>query len=626
MQVEDIALPVDERGGGREALQERLLGQVAERQLRGRGVLLRAAGGRRLDGGHRRQKAPERGAVRGVDVVAAAEELRLAVEGREEVEELADALGGAEEEHAVRVERVVKERDELLLEVRAEVDEEVAAADQIELGERRVLDQVVLREHEHVAEALVHAVGAAVGLEREEAGEALGADVGRDADRIQPGARDGDRAAVEVGREDLHRLRALERLHRLGDEDRERVRLLARRAARGPEAEHGAARFLGEELREHLVLERVKRLWVAEEARDADQQIPEERLDLGGRLLEELHVVVERLELMDGHAPVDAAVDRARLVLREVVPRLPAQQDEDLAQRVLALGRGGARRARVRAERVRGVLEQLRGHLARGQLVVDEARRERAPRHPVELGGGGRLRHDHAALGLDRAHAERAVAARAREHDADRALLLILRERAEEEVDREPLPARLRRLEELQGAVQEREVVVRRDDVDGVDPHRHPVLDLEHRHPRVVPEQVAEEALVVGREVLHEHERHVRGAVGGHPREERLEGGEPAGGGADPDDREVHGSTRGRGLVGGHRRLRLWRCCVGHREYLSSGAGARRRASEAGAYAHLDGVLGNRQPNAPNPTEKPIVKRALTSQHAQNAVWSGLAR
>jgi hypothetical protein len=60
------------------------------------------------------------------------------------------------------------------------------------------------------------------------------------------------------------------------------------------------------------------------------------------------------------------------------------------------------------------------------------------------------LRHDHAAFALDRAHAQRAVAAGARQHDADRPFVLVLRQRAEEEIDRQALAARLRRLQQLQ--------------------------------------------------------------------------------------------------------------------------------------------------------------------------------
>ena len=61
-----------------------------------------------------------------------------------------------------------------------------------------------------------------------------------------------------------------------------------------------------------------------------------------GVLLQIAHVLVQPLDLVDGHAPLDAADDGVLLVLGEVVAGLGAQQDEDLLQRVLGLGRRGS--------------------------------------------------------------------------------------------------------------------------------------------------------------------------------------------------------------------------------------------------------------------------------------------
>ena len=93
--------------------------------------------------------------------------------------------------------------------------------------------------------------------------------------------------------------------------------------------------------------------------------------------------------------------------------------------------------------------------------------------------------------------------------------------------------------EQLQRAVHERHVLVGRDDVGAVGPHLHAVLDLVDLHAGEPLDQVEQQALVVGGEVLHEHERHAALAVGGHGGEERLEGRQAAGGGADADDREI---------------------------------------------------------------------------------------
>ena len=81
------------------------------------------------------------------------------------------------------------------------------------------------------------------------------------------------------------------------------------------------------------------------------------------------------------------------------------------------------------------------GISAGGSSIVHQAGGDGAARHAVILGGVGVLGHDHAALALDGPHAQGAVAAGARKHDADGPLALVLGQGAEEEVDRQTLAA-----------------------------------------------------------------------------------------------------------------------------------------------------------------------------------------
>ena len=231
---------------------------------------------------------------------------------------------------------------------------------------------------------------------------------------------------------------------------------------------------------------------------------------------------------------------------------LHAQQHEDLFHRALGLRRWDGPGARGIAEGVGGIGDELGRHPGRRQLVVHQAGGDHAARHAVKFRGFRCLGHGHPAAALDRAHAERAVAAGAREHDPDRPFVLVLRERPEEEIDRQPLAARRGGFEQLQRAVEERHVAARRDDVGAVRAHDHPVFDLEDLHARVAPDQLGQQALVVRCEVLHEHERHARIRVRGHAGKKRLECGEPTGRRADADNRKT-GS--GRHIAGAPLRL-----------------------------------------------------------------------
>ena len=79
----------------------------------------------------------------------------LRVHHAEQARERADRLRGAQHEKPVRVQGVMERRDDLLLERRAEVDQHVAATDQVDAGEGRIGHQVLLGEDAQIANRLV---------------------------------------------------------------------------------------------------------------------------------------------------------------------------------------------------------------------------------------------------------------------------------------------------------------------------------------------------------------------------------------------------------------------------------------------------------------------------------------
>ena len=99
----------------------------------------------------------------------------------------ADRLGRAEEQVPALAQREVEQADEALLDLGLEIDQQVAAADQVEARERRVLQQVLRREGDRLPERLPDAVGVVLLLEP--ALEALGRDVLGDAAGIDAAAR-----------------------------------------------------------------------------------------------------------------------------------------------------------------------------------------------------------------------------------------------------------------------------------------------------------------------------------------------------------------------------------------------------------------------------------------------------
>ena len=159
-----------------------------------------------------------------------------------------------------------------------EIDQQVAATEQIELGERRVLDDVLHGEHHRVADVFLHLVaGVVLG---KEAAQAFRRDVLGDVGRIVTGPRHGDGVVVEVGGVDLNvqfpLLPGADLILQLEQEDGDRVGFLAAGATGHPDAEHVVLRLVCQQRWQDGLLERDKGLGVAEKAGDIDQQFPKQ--------------------------------------------------------------------------------------------------------------------------------------------------------------------------------------------------------------------------------------------------------------------------------------------------------------------------------------------------------------
>ena len=280
---------------------------------------------------------------------------------------------------------------------------------------------------------------------------------------------------------------------------------------------------------------------IAEETGDVDEQILGQQVELAGssRRMFEIAVHVVGLDRRHRHAPLDPALQRALLVEREIMRRLRAQQLDDLRQPVLR---------RVLAARPSGA---ARRH---PPVVLDEALREfsptgstrstapvsdRAARHAVIAGLVGILRDDQPAFFLHRFQPGAAVGAGSRKDDANRARGKFLRQRMQQEIERQPRAVTRLRLRKPQGAVLDREIGPRRNDVEMLALDRHAVGGLADLHRRVAGKQIHQHAFMGRIEVLDQNE----GEAG--VRRQRVQhypaGVEPPGGGADRHDRKCVG-------------------------------------------------------------------------------------
>jgi len=131
------------------------------------------------------------------------------------------------------------------------------------------------------------------------------------------------------------------------------------------------------------------------------------------------------------------------------------------------------------------------------------------------------LRQCQSRLLFDFSQTQRAIGAHARENDADTLLLLILRQGAEEKIDRQAQPARRHGFEQVQHSVQDGHVLVRRDHINAVRANPGAVLDLKHLHAGAALEQFGHEPLPRRVQMLNNDKRHP--ASRGHARQELLQ-------------------------------------------------------------------------------------------------------
>lgn len=118
---------------------------------------------------------------------------------------------------------------------RLKIDHQVAATQQVEAGEWRILDDVLHGKHDHLADFLLHLVARVV--LGEEASQPLRRDILRDVGRVAAGAGAGDGLVVEVRGVDLYIEVVVGIVHVLAQQHGDRVGFLAGGAARHPGAE-----------------------------------------------------------------------------------------------------------------------------------------------------------------------------------------------------------------------------------------------------------------------------------------------------------------------------------------------------------------------------------------------------
>src|SRR5439155_9900716 len=264
-------------------------------------------------------------AIAQVDLRGLHEDAVLQVDRTEHAGVHKEHLRPPQEEEARVVEREVETGEDLALGLEVEVHEGVAAHEQVETRDRRVLDQVQVPEDNRLAQLLAEDVAGRRTL------EVPVAEVGGDGLEILgavaslTGLR--DRVLVDVGGVDLDALVERVCAEHFRQRHREAVRLLAAGTPGAPDTDGLRVGLGGQQLREDLGAKVFPRGGVAKEARDVDQDGVEEVGELPGMGLEVFEVVAVPLQVEHlgslAHAP------------REARPLVPGEVESAAAPQML---------------------------------------------------------------------------------------------------------------------------------------------------------------------------------------------------------------------------------------------------------------------------------------------------
>ncbi len=168
---------------------------------------------------------------------------------------------------------------------------------------------------------------------------------------------------------------------------------------------------------------------------------------------------------------------------------------------------------------------------------VDHLRRDCGARHPVVFRRGRILREREALHRLDFADAECAIRRRARQHDADGVRTERARERSKEKIDGVVLAPIGGPPAQMEMAVDELHLRVRRHDVHAIGGDAHALGGLQDGKRRVAGKKRRQRTSVVGREMLDEDDREV--GIAWQPFEKLRERLESSSRRAHADDAEV---------------------------------------------------------------------------------------
>ena len=244
-----------------------------------------------------------------------------------------DRLRTAQKQKSFGLERKAKGSQNTGLARLVQVDQQVAAANQVDAGKRRIAQHIVVGKQHLFAYLLDHPE--LLFFLSEKLLQPGRRYIGRDRCRIQSVAAEVDRPFVNVGGKNMQIGHAVVQRHLFLEQDGHRIGFFPRGAARHPDPHRLFWRTMGQQDGQHIAFKRFESCLVAKVVGDADQHVLKQQLDLFRMHAQEIPIGWQVRNAIDLEPALDAAQDRGPLVLPKIIPGVEAQRRHDVAQGIL---------------------------------------------------------------------------------------------------------------------------------------------------------------------------------------------------------------------------------------------------------------------------------------------------
>ena len=216
-----------------------------------------------------------------------------------------------------------------------EIDQQIPATDQVQVGKRRVLDDVLFGEYAHFPDGFVNLISAVVA--HEETAQPLLGNSRNFIRRVDAAARPVKGKIADIRGEDLDgHLRNRGSLapliigpQKFEENHGQGINLLPSGAAGNPNPQRAVLGFpVLQETGKDFVAQSLECSFVAKKLGDVNQKVAVQGVEFGGVAVDVAEIILQLQEMVQDHAPLDASLQGGLLVVPEIHSHGFLQQGE----------------------------------------------------------------------------------------------------------------------------------------------------------------------------------------------------------------------------------------------------------------------------------------------------------